>query len=82
MDEKSLFTAVLTQIHQNQLAMGAAIEELTNLVEKQGASEVADNIRGTLQTLDRNQEFISLALISVSTDFKEVEPPKKPHSDE
>ncbi|MBK5397260.1 hypothetical protein JFU47_11195 [Pseudomonas sp. TH39(2020)] len=82
MDEKNLFTAVLTQISQNQLAMGAAIEELTNWVEKQGATEVANNIRGTLQTLDRNQEFISLALISVSTDFKEVQPPKKPHSDE
>lgn len=81
MDEKELFTAVLTQIHQNQLAMGAAIEELTNLVEKQGATEVADNIRGALQTLDRNQEFISMALISVSTDFKEVQSPKKPHSD-
>lgn len=82
MDEKNLFTAVLTQIHQNQLAMGAAIEELTNLVEKQGATEVADTIRAALQTLDRNQEFISLALISVSTDFKEVQPRKKPHSDE
>ena len=33
MDEKNLFTAVLTQISQNQLAMGAAIEELTNWVE-------------------------------------------------
>lgn len=82
MDEKNLFTAVLTQISQNQLAMGAAIEELTNWVEKQGATEVANNIRGALQTLDRNQKFISLALISVSTDFKEVQSPNKPHSDE
>jgi len=49
MDEKNLFTAVLTQISQNQLAMGAAIEELTNWVEKQGATEVANNIRGGCQ---------------------------------
>ena len=82
MDEKNLFNAVLTQIYQNQRAIGAAIEELTNWVETQGATEVADNIRGALQTLDRNQEFISLALISVSTDFKEAKPPEKPHSEE
>jgi hypothetical protein len=80
MDETNLFTSVLTHINQNQLALGAAIEELTNWAKQQGATDVADNIRGVLQTLDRNQEFISLALISISTDFKEIQLPKKPQS--
>ncbi|MFS2069614.1 hypothetical protein ACEN9D_12700 [Pseudomonas sp. CT11-2] len=77
MDETNLFASVLTQINENQLALGAAIEELSNWVAQRGGTEVADNIRCAMQTIDRNQEFISLALISISTDFKESQVPKK-----
>ncbi|MBD9609020.1 hypothetical protein ACVK1X_004716 [Pseudomonas sp. PvR086] len=77
MDETKLFASVLTQINENQLALGAAIEELSNWIAQRGATEIADNIRCALQAIDRNQEFISLALISISTDFKESQAPKK-----
>ncbi|TPG79188.1 hypothetical protein [Pseudomonas arsenicoxydans] len=80
MDEKTLFASVLTQIHENQLALGAAVEELSNWVEQNGDSKVAGNIRGALETLDRNQDFIALALLSISTDFNEPQNPKKPGS--
>ena len=80
MDEKTLFASVLTQIHENQLALGAAVEELSNWVEQHGAIEVAGNIQGALEALDRNQEFITLALLSISTDFNEPRNPKKPGS--
>lgn len=70
MDDKYLFVSVLIKINQNQLALGAAMDELTIWAEKQGASDVAGHIRDALETLDQNQEFISLALLSVSTDFK------------
>lgn len=36
--------------------------ELTNWVEQQGGTEVADNVRGALDAIDRNEEFIKLAL--------------------
>ncbi|KZN16125.1 MULTISPECIES: hypothetical protein [Pseudomonas] len=78
MDEAKLFASVLTQINENQLALCAAVEELSNWVAQQGAAETADNIRCALQTLDANQDFISLALISISTDFKNSQIPKKP----
>jgi hypothetical protein len=81
MDEKSLLTSVLTKLYENQLALGAAVEELSNWVERHGATEVAGNIRGALDTLDRNQDFISLALLSISTDFNEPKEPKSPDPD-
>lgn len=77
MDETKLLASVLTQINENQLALCAAVEELSNWVAQQGAAEIADNIRCALQTLEVNQDFISLALISISTDFKESQTPKK-----
>ena len=80
MDEPKLFASVLTQLNENQLALRAAVEELSNWVAQQGAAEISDNVRCALQTLDVNQDFISLALISNSTDFKELQIPKKPDS--
>ncbi|MDR8365611.1 MULTISPECIES: hypothetical protein [Pseudomonas] len=80
MDETKLFASMLTQINENQLALRAAVEELSNWVAQQGAAEIADNVRCALQTLDANQDFISLALISISTDFQESQTPKRPDS--
>ena len=80
MDEAKLFASVLTQINENQQALRAAVEELSNWVAQQGAAEIADNVRCALETLDVNQDFISLALISISTDFQESQIPKRPDS--
>ena len=46
-DEYSL-SDVLERIYQNQLALEAALMELTLHVEAQGSSEVGDNVRGAL----------------------------------
>ncbi len=54
--------SLLSKINENQLALEAAIMELTNWVEQQGGTEVADNVRGALDTIDRNEEFIKLTL--------------------
>jgi hypothetical protein len=35
---------------------------LSNWVEQQGSSEVSDNVRGALDTIDKNEEFIKLTL--------------------
>ncbi len=54
--------SLLFKINENQLALEAAILELSNWVEQQGAAEVADYVRGALDTIDKNEEFIKLTL--------------------
>lgn len=58
---------LLSRLNENQLALGAAIMELSNWVEQQGSIEAADNLRSTLDTLGRNEEFIKLTLAVLMT---------------
>jgi hypothetical protein len=53
---------VLERIYENQLALEAAIMELTLLVEEQGAQEVGGNIRGALETMVENAGHIKQGL--------------------
>ncbi|MBK3454917.1 MULTISPECIES: hypothetical protein [Pseudomonas] len=62
MPNSDLLPSLLSKINENQLALEAAIMELTNWVEQQGGTEVADNVRGALDAIDRNEEFIKLTL--------------------
>lgn len=55
-------TDVLERIYRNQVALEAAIMELTLHIEKQGSKEVGDNIRGALQTIEENAGFIKQGL--------------------
>lgn len=60
MTEKNVLPAVLDKLYENQVALAAAIEELALWVEIRGEDgAVADNIRGALETLERNAEPIS-----------------------
>lgn len=68
MEDTHLLASLLKRMNENQLALGAAIEELSNWVEQKGSTEVAQNIRGTLETLDVNAGFITLALASLSAE--------------
>ena len=62
-----LLPSLLLKINENQLALEAAIMELTNWVEQRGAAEVADNVRGALEAIDRNEEFIKMTLAVMMT---------------
>ncbi|MEN4946671.1 MULTISPECIES: hypothetical protein [Pseudomonas] len=62
MPNSDLLPSLLSKINENQLALEAAIMELTNWVEQQGGTEIADNVRGALDAIDRNEEFIKLTL--------------------
>ncbi|CAI8788739.1 Ferritin [Pseudomonas sp. IT-P171] len=53
---------VLARIYHNQLALEAAIMELTLLVETQGAAEAGGNVRGALETIGENVGFINQGL--------------------
>ncbi|WPN62678.1 hypothetical protein QMK47_24655 [Pseudomonas sp. P9_35] len=73
MEDVSLLASLLKRMNENQLALGAAIEELSNWVEQRGSTEVAQNIRGALETLDRNSGFITLALASLAAEGRSKE---------
>ncbi|TWD49515.1 hypothetical protein [Pseudomonas sp. SJZ131] len=62
MPNSDLLPSILFKLNENQLALEAAIMELSNWVEARGAADVADNIRGALETIDKNEEFIKLTL--------------------
>ncbi|MNY64011.1 hypothetical protein D3C86_2010550 [compost metagenome] len=57
-----LLPSLLFKINENQLALEAAIMELSNWVEQRGAADVADNVRGALEAIDKNEEFIKMTL--------------------
>ncbi|GAB5341331.1 hypothetical protein [Pseudomonas fluorescens] len=59
MDNTKLIAQLLSSLHDNQLALGAAVEELSNWVEQRGSVEAAENVRGALDTLDQNLTFIT-----------------------
>ncbi|MNG29242.1 hypothetical protein D3C84_1146380 [compost metagenome] len=52
MPHSDLLPSLLFKINENQLALEAAIMELSNWVEQHGAAGVADNVPGVLDTID------------------------------
>lgn len=58
MTDTKLIASLFDRLSQNQIALGAAIEELSNWVEQRGSADVASNVRGALETLDENLVFI------------------------
>lgn len=67
MPNSDLLPSLLFKMNENQLALEAAIMELTLWVEQRGSAEVAGNVRGALQTIDRNEEFIKMTLAVLMT---------------
>jgi hypothetical protein len=62
MPNSDLLPSLLFKLNENQLALEAAILELSNWVEQRGSAEVADNVRGALEAIDKNEEFIKMTL--------------------
>lgn len=67
MPSSDLLPSLLFKINQNQLALEAAIMELTLWVEQRGSAEVASNVRGALDTISKNEEFINMTLAVLLT---------------
>ncbi|MDR9863906.1 hypothetical protein [Pseudomonas baetica] len=65
MSDKYSLCDVLERMYQNQLALEAALMELTLQAEKQGLTEAGENIRGTLWTIGENAGFIKQGLAKV-----------------
>ncbi|MGU9817298.1 hypothetical protein ACU684_18080 [Pseudomonas sp. LF135] len=67
MPNSDLLPSLLFKLNENQLALEAAILELTLWVEQRGSAEVADNVRAALIAIDRNEEFIKMTLAVLMT---------------
>ncbi|KRA95886.1 hypothetical protein ASD91_05470 [Pseudomonas sp. Root68] len=67
MPSTDLLPSLLFKINENQLALEAAIMELTTWVEQRGATDVAENVRSALDVIDRNEEFIKMTLAVMMT---------------
>ncbi|MBJ2216445.1 hypothetical protein [Pseudomonas sp. MF7453] len=66
MPNSDLLPSLLSKLYENQLALEASILELSNWVEQRGSADVAENVRGALQAIDDNEEFIKLTLAVLS----------------
>ncbi|CAH0322080.1 hypothetical protein SRABI130_05721 [Pseudomonas sp. Bi130] len=55
-------TDMLERMYVNQLALEAAVMELTLRVEQQGATEVGENVRGALVAITENAGHIKQCL--------------------
>ena len=62
MPNSDLISVLLYKLNENQLALEAAIMELAIWAEQQGSSEVGGNIRGALEVITLNEEFINISL--------------------
>lgn len=54
-------TDLLERIYQNQLALEAAVMELTLWAEQQNESDLGKNVRGALQTIGTTQAISNKA---------------------
>ena len=59
-------TDVRERIYQNQLALEAAVMELTLWAEQRGASDVGENVRGALDAFGENAGHIKQGLARLS----------------
>ncbi|QDH64171.1 hypothetical protein [Pseudomonas azotoformans] len=55
-------TDMLERFYENQLALEAAVMELTLWAEQQNAPEMGGNVRGALQTIGENAGHIKQGL--------------------
>ncbi|MDT9678134.1 hypothetical protein F6R97_26810 [Pseudomonas sp. JV414] len=56
---------VLERIYHNQLALEAAVMELTLWVEQQDSTEVGSNVRGALEAVGENAGHIKQGLAKI-----------------
>ncbi|PYC25286.1 hypothetical protein DMX02_04295 [Pseudomonas jessenii] len=70
MPNSDLMAPLLSKIHENQLALEAAIMELSNWVEQHGSSDTAENVREALAAIDRNEDFIKMTLALIDTSIE------------
>jgi hypothetical protein len=67
MSNLDLLPSQLFKINKNQLALAAAIMELTLWVEQRGSDEIGRSVHSALATISKNEEFINMPLAVLMT---------------
>ncbi|MEX2903705.1 hypothetical protein AB3967_20565 [Pseudomonas rhodesiae] len=62
---------MLERIYENQLALEAAIMELSMWTANQGGAQTDENVRGALETIDENAGHIKQALARLRAQNRE-----------
>lgn len=62
MSNPELLPMLLHRINENQLALEAAIMELTKWIEQRGSIDVGRNVRGVLEVIEYNSKYIDSAI--------------------
>ncbi|MCE1084426.1 hypothetical protein HX137_06665 [Pseudomonas sp. 165] len=66
MDDRTSITAdTLELLHLNQIAIRAALEEVSLWISQRGSTNVHDNVLSALATLDANVEGIAKGIESL-----------------
>ncbi len=67
MPEEYSLRNLLERFYENQLALEAALMELTLQSEKQGSTGVGENVRGALHVIGENAGYIKQGLAKLKT---------------
>ena len=66
MDDRTSITAdTLELLHLNQIAIRAALEEVSLWISQRGSTNVHDNVLSIMHTLDTNAEAIASGIESL-----------------
>ncbi|WP_350647197.1 hypothetical protein [Pseudomonas sp. HY13-MNA-CIBAN-0226] len=62
MSENTLIIGILKTLNENQHALAAAVEEISNRLDQEASSIMAMNINGALDIINGNTTYIGDAL--------------------
>ncbi|MHC8386401.1 hypothetical protein [Pseudomonas sp. LB3P14] len=68
MPTNDLIPSLIFKLNENQLAIAAAVEQLSIFVEQRGSADVAVSVRNSLTTLDENLVFITRGVAELMND--------------
>ncbi|RRW44821.1 hypothetical protein EGJ52_10680 [Pseudomonas luteola] len=63
--DQQIMVALLSRLNRNQLALGAAVEELAIWIDQRGSTDVSGRAMEYLEELAANADFISEALLTL-----------------
>lgn len=68
MTDRDALPALLHQIHMNQLAIGAAVEEVAIWIDQRGSGHVCQAVQSHLAILNESSDSIADAIATLMAD--------------
>lgn len=66
MSQPQLLIQVISKLDTNQMALQAALEEVSLWIRQCGSEDIASNINGALDTMNQNAEFIAQGIAELT----------------